>query len=233
MPEKKTEKSNPHQGHRDRLKTQFRKHGLEGFTDIQALELLLFYALPRIDTNGLAHRLLDRFHTFRGVMEASVPELCEVEGISKESATLITLVAAMNRRYLSAKRNLGVELGSIDAICTYCVDMFRYCRTEEVHMICLSAERTVISVHKLGVGDASAVGMSMRQIACIALREGALGVVLTHNHLTDIAIPSKEDIQTTQALRKALRLLDIALVDHVVVADNDAVSMSSSGVLDE
>ncbi len=89
------EERNLHSGHRQRLKEQFRDHGLEGFTDVQALELLLFYAIGQRDTNALAHRLLDRFGSFRAVMEAGAGELEEVEGVGPSAAQLIELVLSL------------------------------------------------------------------------------------------------------------------------------------------
>ena len=84
-----------HDGHRDRLKEQFRQHGLESFTDIQALELLLFYGIPRRDTNPIAHALLERFGSFYQVLEASLNELQSVDGVGENAATLLKLAKAV------------------------------------------------------------------------------------------------------------------------------------------
>ena len=81
-----------HDGHRERLRKRFLENGLSGFNEINALELLLFYALPRVDTNPIAHALLDRFKNLQGVFGASVEELKEIPGISESSAVLIKMV---------------------------------------------------------------------------------------------------------------------------------------------
>ena len=89
-----------HDGHRSRMKERFRGHGLENFNDINALELLLFYAAPRRDTNGLAHALLERFGSFSAVLEANEQELLAVPGIGENAVTLLRLIPAVSRRYL-------------------------------------------------------------------------------------------------------------------------------------
>ena len=92
-----------HNGHRERLKNRFIEHGLVNFNELNALELLLFYAIPRKDTNELAHALLDRFETLSGVFEASFQELTEVPGIGENAATLILLIPQIIRKCFETK----------------------------------------------------------------------------------------------------------------------------------
>lgn len=224
---------NIHAGHRARLRQLFLENGLEGLPDIQALELLLSFAIRRQDTNPLAHALLDRFHDFRGVLEADYEDLLEVEGIGPESALLIILVTAMNRRYLNSRHPARARLRNGDEICDYVQDLFRYRTVEEVYLICLDGDRHVISRNRLGVGSVTAVGLSPREIIQTALRKKAAAVVLTHNHLADFALPSAADVETTKQLYRGLKLIGVELLDHVVVADNDCVSMRDSGVFDK
>ena len=103
-----------HAGHRDRLKQRFLEQGLDGFTDVQALELLLFYGIPRQDTNPIAHRLLDHFGSLSQVLEASPEELTRVGGIKEHSAVLLNLINQMGRLYLvdRAKRERVLPTGS-------------------------------------------------------------------------------------------------------------------------
>ncbi|MBQ1834845.1 MAG: hypothetical protein II111_03925, partial [Oscillospiraceae bacterium] len=95
--------SNTHGGHRARLKQRFLEHGLDNFNDLNALELLLFYAIPRQDTNEIAHRLLDRFGSFAAVLEATLEELQEIPGVGENTATLLKLIPQIDRRYLMSK----------------------------------------------------------------------------------------------------------------------------------
>ena len=227
MDEKRAE--NPHRGHRERLKRQFIEHGLENLTDIQALELLLFFAIPRRDTNVLAHRLLDTFHDFRGVMEASYRGLLAVDGIRENAATLLQLVTAMNRKYLNTPRTQQVTLRSTEEVCAHVENMFRYETNEILYMLCLDGGKKLKSTHRIGEGTAARVSILIDRISRIAFSENAAYIVLAHNHLSDIAVPSKADVSSTMQLRKALRVLDIEVLDHIIVADRDSVSMRDSG----
>lgn len=220
---------NIHAGHRARLRKQFAEHGLEGFTDVQAIELLLSFAIPRQDTNPLAHRLLDRFRSFRGVLEADYADLQKVDGIGPESALLLRLVTELNVRYLRSRLSPGARLRTGDEICDYVRDLFRYHTVEEVYLLCLNPEGRVIDRLLLNAGSVTEVGLSMREIVQLALQNNAAAVVLTHNHLTELALPSRADIETTRRLYRALALIGVELLDHVIVAEDDCVSLRDSG----
>ena len=104
-----------HDGHRSRMKERFRGHGLENFNDINALELLLFYAAPRRDTNGMAHALLERFGSFSAVLEANEQELLAVPGIGENAVTLLRLIPEVSRRYLLDKTPSNEPIDSAEA----------------------------------------------------------------------------------------------------------------------
>lgn len=87
-----------HEGHRSRKKEQFRAHGLDAFADHEVLELLLYYAVPRQDTNPIAHRLMEKFGSLDAVFAADRAALEEVEGIGENASTLISLMFPMMRR---------------------------------------------------------------------------------------------------------------------------------------
>ena len=149
-------------------------------------------------------------------------------------AALITLVTALNRRYLRSLRSDTNEvLATTEDVCDYVRDLFRYNCDEEVYLICLNGNRKVLSRESIGKGTPSSVKLSGREIAGKVLKHNASFVVLAHNHLTEIALPSRADVISTRYLRNALHLLDVELLDHIVVADGEAVSMRASGYLDE
>lgn len=92
-----------HDGHRERLRWRFIEHGLKNFNELNSLELLLFFAIPRRDTNELAHTLLARFGTLAGVFDASYEELTSVPGVGENAAALIMLVPQILKKSYVAR----------------------------------------------------------------------------------------------------------------------------------
>lgn len=221
--------ANIHDGHRERTKKKFRDHGLEGFTDIEAIELLLMYAIPRRDTNVSAHRLLDRFHSFRGVMEADIADLETVEGVGPNAAGLIALVTALNRRYLASGGKARPLLNSTEAAAGYLMPKFAYLKEEAAFLLCLDGASRLLCCCELGRGTPGSVPLSSREVIQVAMRENAVGVILSHNHLSGTALPSSADRLATRELYHALRAIDVRLLDHIIVCEGDCVSMRDSG----
>ena len=218
-----------HDGHRQRLRERFQKDGLDNFDEINVLEILLFYIIPRQDTNEVAHRLLDRFGSLENVLDAKLEDLVTVKGISDNAATYLTLIREVSRYYQVRKADLGEPLNTVEAYCDVLVPQFLGRRNEMVYMLCLDAKSKMISCNLVGEGSLNSANVPVRKIIETALAANATMVVLAHNHPGGVAIPSAEDIYSTRHLAQVLGALDILLLDHVVVADNQAVSMVSSG----
>ena len=218
-----------HKDHRKRMKERFLKQGLDGFTEFQALEFLLFFCIPQGDTNVLAHKLIDHFGSLSQVLEASVEELKKVNGIGEHSAILIQLMNQMARFYLVDRAKREKVLPTIEDCARYLQPYFYGRMNETVFLLCLDAKCKALCCKEVGEGSINSAGISVRRIVETALREGATTVVLAHNHPSGIAIPSPEDIQTTRRVAAALQSVEIHLADHIVVADDDYVSMVQSG----
>ena len=219
-----------HSGHRERLRERFDDNGLRAFSDVEALELLLFYALPRCNTNELAHRLLERFGGFREVMEADASELALVKGVGENAARLIRLVSQLNMRYLRAARvgKRGI-LGCPEDAVDYLRPLFAYSRDELAFAVCLNSAGNVVGCHQLARGMSNRVEFSARQIVEPALRDNAAYVILAHNHISDVALPSNADVKATEAVAATLGGLGIALADHFIISGDEYVSMRESG----
>ena len=219
-----------HQGHRQRLRERFLEEGLENFKEHEVLELLLYYCIPRRDTNIIAHNLIDRFDTLAGVLEAPPSELKKVEGMGDGAATFIALLQAAERYYLVNKQDDGKPMTSVEACGRYLVPKFRNLRNESVYLLSLDAKCKMLSCRLVGEGSVNSAAVPIRRIVEMALEAGATSVMLAHNHPSGIALPSPEDVQTTRRLAMALSAVEIGLVDHIVVADEDYVSMAQSGM---
>ena len=220
-----------HDGHRERLKQRFLDHGLDNFNDVNALEMLLFYAIPRQDTNELAHRLLDRFGSFAAVLDAPAEQLREVNGIGENTVTLLKLIPQIDRRYQISKTENRKTIRSSRDAGKILVPLYRYAREEIVYLLCLNSSNQMISCDEIGRGIMGQATISVRTVAECALKRNAAAVILSHNHVDGFAIPSDADKLTTKELYKALRMVGIVLTDHIVVAGDDYVSFSDSGLM--
>ncbi len=218
-----------HDGHRQRLKERFLKEGLDNFNEVQALELLLFYCLPRQDTNPIAHGLLAHFGSLAQVLEAPVEELAKVKGVGKNAATFLHLVLETGRFYQVNRTMQSKILTTIDACGAYLCPFFIGRRNETVFLLCLDAKCKVLSCKEIGEGSVNSAGVPIRRIVETALGANASAVVLAHNHPSGVALPSAEDVATTQRVAAALNAVEISLVDHIIVAEDDFVSLAQSG----
>ena len=205
-----------HDGHRQRMRQQFLSHGPQSMADHELLELALFYAIPRRDTNETAHRLLEQFGSLDRVLTAPEQELEQVEGVGDRA------------------RRPGREekiVASVDQAGAYFLRLLDGQRTEQLYQLCVDGKGKVLSCRMLSQGQADMTVLSLRQAVENALLSGASGVFLAHNHPSGVALPSQADVQATVQVRDALKRLDIRLIDHIIVADGDYVSMASSGLL--
>ena len=218
-----------HDGHRQRMKDRFREEGLDHFSDVQVLELLLFYCVPRQDTNPIAHALLENFGSLAQVLEAPAAELEKVKGIGSNAATFLSLMNQVGRYYLVNRSQNNQILQTIDQCGEYLMAFFHGRRNETVFLLCLDAKCKVLCCKELGEGSVNSAGVPIRRIVETALGVNATTVVLAHNHPSGIALPSPEDAQTTRRVAAALSAVEIGLADHIIVADDDYVSMVQSG----
>lgn len=224
------ETGNIHGGHRTRLREQFLQTGLDSMSDVQVLELMLFFAIPRRDTNPIAHRLLERFGSLSAVLEAPVTELLRVEGVGENAAMLLSLIPQCARRHLIDRVRFERVLDTTEKAGRYLLPFFHGERDEVVYLLCLDAKCKVLDCRLLFRGGVNTAGVSVRKIVEAALTCNATSVVLAHNHVSGIALPSREDEATTRQLRVALDAVGILLADHIVVADDDFVSMADNGL---
>ena len=218
-----------HKGHRQRIRNRFREEGLDNFSDVQVLELILFYAIPQKDTNPTAHALLEHFGTLSQVLEATVEELMKVPGVGESAAVLLKLITEMGRYYLVNRSQQFTILTTLEACAKYIVPRFFGRRVEMVYVLCLDAKCKVLCCKEMGEGSVNSAGISVRKIVELALAVNATTVVLAHNHPSGVAFPSDEDIQTTRRLASALQMVEIGLADHIIVADDDYISLVQSG----
>ncbi len=219
-----------HGGHRDRLKARFRAEGLDNFTEYQVLELLLFYTIPRQDTNELAHRLIEQFGSLPQVLETSPEELKKVKGIGENAALFLNMIPAVTRYYnIERTKQTDKPLNTIDDCGDYLQQRFKGQSNETVYLLCLDAKCKPLCCPKIGEGSVNSASVPIRRLVEVALAANATSVVLAHNHPSGLALPSHEDVMTTRRVAAALDAVEVRLADHIVVADDDFTSMLQSG----
>lgn len=219
---------NIHRGHREKLRRRFLSSGLDAFADHEVLELLLFYAIPRRDTNPIAHRLLDRYGSLWAVLTAPAEDLRRAEGVGESAAVLLRLAGQLYGR----ARLSGAEEGSmldVEAAGAYLLE--RYCGEshEVVYQLCLDRKGKLLACKRLGEGGIASVGVDVRRVVENAILTAASSVILAHNHPSGVALPSDADFAATNQVRSALAAVGIVLHDHIIVADDDFVSLAQSG----
>ena len=218
-----------HTGHRNRVRKKFLE---SGFTDAtpkhEILEMILFYSVPRKDTNALAHELLIKFGSLSGVLNASASELMKFPGVTENTVALFKLIMETSRVYQAESMSKGGVFSSADEMGTYLLGRFAGVTEEQVAMLCLQNNGKFISFDIISHGDVSAVGVSSRKVVETVIERQAGMVVLAHNHPGGIALPSKTDLESTRRISEVLRHIGVRLFDHVVIADGDFVSFRQS-----
>ena len=217
------------EGHRERVKRRFLSEDLDGFEAHNALEFLLFYALPRIDTNGIAHSLIERFGSFSEVLEAPLDELASVDGVGDNAAIFLKLLHSTVRYYENdVSRRSQESFDSKDAIGKFLIEKFAGEKNEKVILLLLDNKGGLIESRVLHEGSVNSSAVNVRRITEIALMGRASSVIIAHNHPRGIAIPSADDISVTESIRRALMLVDIKLLDHYIVAENNYIRLSDT-----
>ena len=218
-----------HDGHRARMKQKFLDQGLESLADHEVLELVLYFAIPRRNTNETAHLLMERFGTLQGVLDAEAGELQCVPGVGESAAILLKLLRAVcTRADMPAPPTAPIRNG--EQVGEYFVHLLSREKREILYLMNLDGKGKVISCCVAAKGGTNVTAVSVRQVVDLALRSGASAVVLAHNHPSGVALPSRADQFMTRQVADALRPLGIRLLDHIVVADDDYVSMADSGM---
>ena len=215
-----------HSKHRERLRERYINDGLDNFQAHQILELILFYAIPRKDTNELAHKLLNRFGSLPSVLEAHPKELMQVDGVGEGTAVFLNLFSQVRRRYELDKLNEKIYIKSTADAGEYAVNLF-YGRIYECFFIInLNSQNKVINAQKICEGTVNETVVYPANVVKSALQNNASRVILAHNHPGGKLKPSLDDLNITRILKQALDTVGIGLADHIIVADDKYISVN-------
>jgi len=221
------------EGHRGRLRDKFLEHGLEKFTDEEIVELLLTLATPRRDCKMPARKAMERFRSLRDILEAPAEELQEIKGIGPTNAFGIKFIHHVARKFLRERMLGSPFLRSSEEVMDYLDHSMRSLQYEAFRVIYLSAKNEIKNEETIAAGTATEVPVTPRQIAERAVKNGAVSIVLAHNHPGGDAEPSDEDRAVTRETVFICGLLGLKLREHLIIAPQGHFSFAAEGYIAE
>ncbi len=220
-------------GHRERLRQHFLKTGLGGFADYEVVELLLTLAMPFADVKPLAKVLIARFRSLRGIFDAPVEDLRGVPGVGNVAPVAFQIIKAVATLYLqqsSEDQDLLVDSARLEAFWRMRLGA---CANEVIELAYLDSGYRLLrdGVERLEEGTIDRVAVYPRRVVEAALRRGAYGVVLAHNHPNATVTPSEQDKVLTRAVVLAAETVGVCVVDHLIVSVDQVFSFRKAGLL--
>lgn len=230
---KQPETKSLHSGHRERVKNQFLKDGLDSFQAHSVLELLLYYAIPLKDTNLIAHQLLQKFGSLSGTFDAPYEELLKIDGIGKSAATLIKLIPQLCRRYQEDIDRDKIVIYSYDEAGKRLINKFIGRQNEVVVLMLLDSKTRILFCDVVDEGSVNSANIYIKKIVRFSVQYDASYAILSHNHPSGSCLPSKQDLSTTRWVYEALDTVEVRLIDHIIVSGNDYLSIAQSKLMPE
>ena len=215
-----------HDGHRERLKKRF-LNSPDSFENHELLELILFYAIPRKNTNETAHKLLDRFGSVKGILDANIEALVEVDDIGPNVALYIKALAKLLSKYEYTEKKSDGILKTPATLNIFLKSLFVGTQNETSYLLLFDNSKKLLLCEKVGEGYSMEHTLSLRKIASSAISSNAAFAILAHNHPGGKAIPSGADIQATNRIKSLLESLGVVLMEHFIIADDECASILS------
>lgn len=226
MPEKK---ENAHEGHRKRLRDKFLRDGnFDSFPPHNVLELLLFYSIPRVDTNELAHRLIETFGSLRGVFDAPYESLLRVPGVGEQTASLIKLIPSLTKVYLEENASDIRYLTSTEDAVRFLKPKFTAMANEALIMVSLNDAGKILKTSVISQGGAHFTEVDVRKIMSELLGSRATAVIIAHNHPGGVCAPSRADHDMTAKLARLLGSIEVTLLNHIIITQDDYFSFAGN-----
>jgi DNA repair protein RadC len=222
---------NLHEGHREKVKQRFIEEGLNAFEDHQVLELLLFYTIPRKDTNEMAHRLLEKFGTLESLFDSKPEELVKKGKVTRNTAIFLSMVPELARRYMMLKQGRKPVLDSSSKAGQFITTLFIGKTYEAFYVCCLNSQNQLNYAALVHEGTINEAPVYPRLIVETALRHQASSIILAHNHPGGSLKPSNADIEVTRKICDAMKTISVSVIDHIIAAGNNYFSFAENGLL--
>lgn len=207
---------------------RFLRFGSENLTEAELLAVIIRTGTKDRSALQLAEQVLALAKYPRvgllGLYNVTLEELQSVKGIGEVKAVKLKCLAELSKRMSAAKAKEGLNLNSSSQVAAYFMEQLRHRTTECVILVCLDAKGQMLSEKKLSEGSVRMSLITPREIFLKALAEKAVNILLVHNHPSGDPTPSREDKRVTACVRELGEKMDIPLLDHVVIGDNQYVS---------
>lgn len=223
--EKANKPINIHSNHRKRMRDKLRT-APQLLTDHEVLEMLLYHAIPRGNTNPMAHELLNLGKTFKGILDLNSIQLKSVEGLGPSTETFLTVLrefyVRMEKQKLDKRHLKKITMKNISEKLH---KTFFGLTEEKMIMLTLDNECHLLNTHFVASGSSNASLLSLRTIVENALTDKASYVIIAHNHPNNVLAPSKADIDTTRNICEALAIVNIPVIEHYIVTSTSALGI--------
>jgi len=222
---------NLHAGHRQRLKERYRTGGLTALEEHEQLELLLFYAIPRCDTNATAHRLLNVFGSIPAILDAPMAEIERVSGVGKGAGTFFRFLRELYAVYQTKDQDPNPIIKKPVDAAKVLMGLYQDWHTEMVTVLLMNNQNRMIHAGFLNADQPNWVNVDIRAIVQMAFHYGTDKVILGHNHPSGDVRPSQADIQNSLAMEHNLSRVGITMMDHIILYDREFYSLAEHGVI--
>ncbi len=216
------------EGHRERMRKAYLHGDMKNAPEHNLLELFLSLVIVRKDVKQLSYDLINTFGSLEGVLNATPYELMTVNGVGESTAVAISLVNQFARKIAVDKNKSITRLKSLDDCFEYCRNLFFNERNEKVYIITLTANNAIIDYYLVGEGSVNSSSVDMKSIITYVIKDNPSSVLITHNHPGGSAHPSGEDASFTVRLNETLKSMNVNLFDHIIVAEDDEISLKHS-----
>lgn len=220
-------------GHRKRLRERYLKLGYKGLEEYEFLELILTYSIKMKDCKGLAKKLLEKFKNISGVLNASIEELEEIEGIGKETAIYLKVLndIFLNENFRKTKKKDILSIKGKRDLIEYLKTDMGDIKNEEFKIIYLNNDNKIVCDEVIFKGTINRSVIYPRKIMERVINTKARGVIFVHNHPSGNLTPSKKDIEITLEMQELLEKIDVKLLDHIIVSEDDYYSFQENGMI--
>ncbi|MBQ2754073.1 MAG: DNA repair protein RadC [Clostridia bacterium] len=221
---------NTHDGHRRRIMSKALSDNFETLEKHELVEVLLFNVLPRVNTNEIAHQLIDKFGSLQAICNADVKDLMSVKGVGLKTAEFLKMLPTYVKCYEFSYYRDDETLANSEKAGEYCVKFFAGQTEEGVYALFLNINKGLIKKIKVSTGTVTAVHIDHKVILKHALETNAAFVILTHNHPSGVLMPSQNDITVTTNIAMMLSNIQTELIDHIIVSGDKYFSFKKENI---